>query len=248
MKVRTGNLCFSLCLLVFTICTAHTFGQNSATKDTMFKAPYVDIDEWRDTPVRHRYVHGGFTGRIWYTDHANHGDYVVPGDPGHLVSYLGVLQQALRDLSASVEKGIAPPANTNYKVTDGQVVLPSNAAERKGIQATVMVKANGNESIVSAENKPVVFTAVIDLPPNTGSIVHAAWDFENTGKFSVEEKFIGGNKTGSHVTLKNTYTFSKPGTYFPTLRVAFQRKGDAKTRYTLIKNLGRVRVVVKKDK
>ncbi|MEO6849722.1 MAG: hypothetical protein ABI166_03805, partial [Mucilaginibacter sp.] len=32
------------------------------TKDTLFKAPYVDIDEWRDVPVRHRYVHGGFKG------------------------------------------------------------------------------------------------------------------------------------------------------------------------------------------
>lgn len=29
------------------------------TKDTLFKAPYVDKDEWRDKPVRHRYVHGG---------------------------------------------------------------------------------------------------------------------------------------------------------------------------------------------
>ncbi|MDG2304746.1 MAG: hypothetical protein P8R42_08840, partial [Candidatus Binatia bacterium] len=26
----------------------------------MFDAPYVDVDEWRDTPVHHRYVHGGF--------------------------------------------------------------------------------------------------------------------------------------------------------------------------------------------
>ncbi len=24
--------------------------------------PYIDVDEWRDAPVRHRYVHGGFTG------------------------------------------------------------------------------------------------------------------------------------------------------------------------------------------
>src|SRR5262245_48481433 len=23
---------------------------------------YMDVDEWRDMPVRHRYVHGGFTG------------------------------------------------------------------------------------------------------------------------------------------------------------------------------------------
>lgn len=27
-----------------------------------FDAPYIDLDEWRDTPVRHRYVHGGFKG------------------------------------------------------------------------------------------------------------------------------------------------------------------------------------------
>jgi hypothetical protein len=26
--------------------------------------PYIDIDEWRDEPVRHRYVHGGFEGGI----------------------------------------------------------------------------------------------------------------------------------------------------------------------------------------
>jgi hypothetical protein len=25
-----------------------------------FAKPYVDDDEWRATPVRHRYVHGGF--------------------------------------------------------------------------------------------------------------------------------------------------------------------------------------------
>jgi hypothetical protein len=27
-----------------------------------FKEPYIDVDEWRDAPVRHRYVHGGFKG------------------------------------------------------------------------------------------------------------------------------------------------------------------------------------------
>src|SRR3974390_1644151 len=30
--------------------------------DPLFNRPYVDVDEWRDTPRRHRYVHGGFTG------------------------------------------------------------------------------------------------------------------------------------------------------------------------------------------
>lgn len=31
-------------------------------KDPQFQEPYVDVDEWKDTPVRHRYVHGGFRG------------------------------------------------------------------------------------------------------------------------------------------------------------------------------------------
>jgi hypothetical protein len=30
--------------------------------DPEFALPYVDVDEWRDAPVRHRYVHGGFEG------------------------------------------------------------------------------------------------------------------------------------------------------------------------------------------
>src|SRR5436190_10893402 len=29
-------------------------------RDPFFGPPYVDVDEWRDTPVRMRYVHGGF--------------------------------------------------------------------------------------------------------------------------------------------------------------------------------------------
>ena len=33
-----------------------------ATADPLFKTPYIDVNEWRDAPVRHRYVHGGFKG------------------------------------------------------------------------------------------------------------------------------------------------------------------------------------------
>lgn len=32
------------------------------TGDPLYTTPYVDIDEWRDRPVRHRYIHGGFEG------------------------------------------------------------------------------------------------------------------------------------------------------------------------------------------
>lgn len=32
------------------------------TTDTFFGEPFHDVDEWRDEPVRHRYIHGGFEG------------------------------------------------------------------------------------------------------------------------------------------------------------------------------------------
>ena len=30
--------------------------------DPLFTQPAIDVDEWRDKPVRHRYIHGGFKG------------------------------------------------------------------------------------------------------------------------------------------------------------------------------------------
>jgi hypothetical protein len=40
-----------------------------------FDQPYVDIDEWRDSPRRHRYVHGGFKGT-----HTRFSFYLPPGE------------------------------------------------------------------------------------------------------------------------------------------------------------------------
>jgi hypothetical protein len=35
-------------------------GFPNGSRDSMFDMPWVDIDEWRDKPVRHHYVHGGY--------------------------------------------------------------------------------------------------------------------------------------------------------------------------------------------
>ena len=35
---------------------------SAASIDPLFGQPYIDIDEWRDQPVRHHYIHGGFEG------------------------------------------------------------------------------------------------------------------------------------------------------------------------------------------
>ncbi len=182
--------------------------------------------------------------RLWYIDHALHGDFTKQEDPTHTISYLGALQQALRDLSAWVEKDVPPPATTHYKIVDGQVVVAPTAAERNGIQPVIVLTANGRERADVKAGEAVEFSAAIDVPAGAGSIVSAEWDFEDVGDFPVKESLDNKRTTNSRVTLQRTYTFAKAGIYFPTLRVAAQRQGDASTPFTRVQNLERVRVVV----
>jgi hypothetical protein len=186
--------------------------------------------------------------RIWYLDHAQHTPPVVsPGDPHPVITtdvidYGPVLQQALRDVAAWAERGVPPPSSSNYTVADGQVQLPGTAAERKGVQPTVDMTANGGVRAAVKVGEKVAFAAVIDAPPGAGSIVGAEWDFEGAGDFPV----VGDleDTRSHHVEVKTTYAFSAPGTYFPAVRASLQRTGDASTSYGRIPNLGRVRVVV----
>lgn len=184
--------------------------------------------------------------RLWYTDHANHADFPDPGDPDYIVSYLGVLQQALLDLSNWVEKGIAPAPTTNYNIIDGQVVVASSADNRGGIQPVVDVTVNGSKRADISAGESVAFNAVVEIPGGQGKLVHAAWDFDGSGTFKdvVDLADAKVSDKGSHIELTMRHTFTEPGTHFPVLRVASQREGDTETPYTKIQNLDRVRVVV----
>jgi hypothetical protein len=183
--------------------------------------------------------------RLWFTDRALHGDLSQQEYPTRTVSYLGILQQALRDLSAWCEKGIEPPTTTNYKIEDGQVIVPASASARKGIQPIVNLTIKGKKRADIKAGKKVNFSAVVELPANTGKIVSAEWDFDGVGTFPIQQKDFTFDEKMGCVTLKMTYKFTKTGTFFPTLKVASQREGDAKTPFTRIQNLDRVRVVVK---
>jgi hypothetical protein len=188
--------------------------------------------------------------RLYFIDNTMHTTQTAaPNDPRpvattRVISYQGALQQALRDLSAWVERGVAPPASTAYKVVDGQVQVPASAAERKGLQPVVKITANGKQRAEVAVGAKVEFAATIEVPPGAGSVVAAEWDYEGAGDFPASEKFTDAKNLKS-VKVKSSHSFSKPGTYFPALRASSQRQGDAQAQYALVQNLGRVRVVVK---
>ena len=193
--------------------------------------------------------------RLWFVDHAMHtGADPMPGmvladtEPARktrMVSYLGVLQQALRDLAAWVEHGVAPPANTEMELVDGQVRVPPAAAARRGVQAVVHVTANGSTRAEVDVGDAVHFTALVEVPFGAGTIVAVEWDFEGTGDYPVAERDVDGS--ADRLNLSATHAFAAPGTYFPALRVTTHRQGDTRTRHGRIQNLGRVRVVVRPD-
>jgi hypothetical protein len=180
--------------------------------------------------------------RLWYDDNANHTDPTTETQQTHAVAYSGTVQYALRELSAWVEQGVVPPATSEYTVQDGQVQVPAPASERKGIQPVVDLKVNGHERAEVAVGDAVTFTASIDVPAAPGKVVSAKWDVEGLGSFPDAAEL--GVPTSETVHVTTTRTFSKPGTYFPMLRVASQREGDPGTPFARSLNLSRVRVVV----
>lgn len=189
--------------------------------------------------------------RLWFTDHAMHQDPAVmpkvevhPARDTRVVGYRGVLEQALRDLSAWAERGVPPPASTAYELRDGQVALPARAADRKGIQPVVELTANGRQRADVKVGEAVCFVALVEIPPGTGTIVAAEWDFEGDASYPCAEAFTNEDLSYESLRLSRQFAFSRPGTYFPALRVTSHRLGRADDPHGRIDNLGRVRVVV----
>src|SRR5262245_20285453 len=67
--------------------------------DPRFGAPFIDVDEWRDQPVRHRYVHGGFEDT-----HTRFSFYFPPEE-----TYTGRFFQFLEGGAGGHENLLIPP-------------------------------------------------------------------------------------------------------------------------------------------
>ncbi|WP_457967242.1 PKD domain-containing protein [Arthrobacter sp. D1-29] len=206
----------------------------------------TDALPWHTDWYRHRVAASlgaaaADTYRVYFNDHADHQDAPVTGERAkHLVNWYGMAEQALRDVSAWAEKGIEPPASTNYQVTDAQIVVPDNAAARRGIQPTVDLTTQGKETAAAEAGQAVPLSAKAQVPPGAGKIVKAEWDLDGDGVYTDAPL----TRTGSVITLQTTATFDKPGTYFVALRVSSERDGDPTARFALAQNLDRVKIIV----
>jgi hypothetical protein len=182
------------------------------------------------------------TFRVWFTDYADHREGAVTGPRAtRVIPFTGILQQALLDVSAWAEKGVAPARSTRYSVDDTQIEVARSAAKRRGIQPVVDLTADGTDRVEVPAGRPVTFRARIEVPPGAGQVVAAEWDLAGTGTFTPAP--IGAPKQAVEVSVTHTYT--KPGTYFPALRGTAHRDGDSGAQFGRIPNLGRMRVVVR---
>lgn len=182
--------------------------------------------------------------RLWYNDNAPHGDVAETGEELRMVSYLGMLQQALLDMAAWVEKGIAPVPSTGYALVDNQIVLEEDTEKRGGVQPNVKLYANDGVCAPVKVGQTVHFRAEIQCPPGAGNVENVQWSFEGEQDYPYTGELESLPNHGSCAAARATasHVFAKPGTYFGVVRVTSNRRpGDP---YTRLRNLCRVRVVV----
>lgn len=179
--------------------------------------------------------------RIYFNENSGHGSFAGPADAKSAVatvSISGILNQALLDLAAWVERGVAPPPSSRYSLDAmNQVVLPDKASERHGLQPVIHLMVNGKIRAEVGVNQPVHLVGNIEMPPGAGQVIQHDW-YLGRSDFAYEP--------ATKVSATRTVSFPTAGEYTITLRAYAQRDGaEDTTSATLLENLARVRVVVR---
>ncbi|RMO80842.1 hypothetical protein ALQ33_00798 [Pseudomonas syringae pv. philadelphi] len=185
--------------------------------------------------------------RVWLNDNADHLDGSVVGSGSEdnqsvrLIDYNGILQQAVRDVSAWAENGDVPPASTRYELKNGQVALPADVSARKGIQPTVVLTSKSGAYTKAKVGEPITLLGNISVPKSAGKIVVTEWSATGSNDF-VDAPLP--HKPSESLAVHETFAYPKAGVYYPVLRVTSQREGNVDTEFARVRNLARVRVVV----
>lgn len=190
--------------------------------------------------------------RIYYMQRCMHGDMKYLGN-NMVVNYKGALLQALLDMADWIQLGKEPLQSTVYERIGSQIKEEPDAAKRGGIQAGIVLTANGQKCIQVKVGAEFRIRAEMLLPENAGEITSVCFDFNDSWSypippenlFPIEGKLIcKQNKSIYSAFAEITHHFDKPGIYFVSARVTSQRDGDIDDIFTQIENLDRVRIVV----
>ena len=195
--------------------------------------------------------------RIYYSERCMHGP-IAALENSQCTNYGGALRQALLDVSRWVEEGVEPLPSSNYTLQkDGQVTIPDDPKERRGMQCCIDFGAaaegeeNYKDCVRVKVGQPVHFHTKAVVPKDAGYITAIDYQFEDERKLICEHLYE--YKTEVTKTERNglhggesdiTHVYQEPGTHFASVRVMSQRKGDASENFTQVRNIARVRVIV----
>lgn len=182
--------------------------------------------------------------RLWYNANAPHGDADEVGDNLHIISYLGMLHQALVDVAAWVENGEAPADTSGYDMVDNQVKLYDDPVKRSGIQPMVDLAVNGEICTKVKAGEEVHVTAKVIMGPWAGEFESAEFSFEGEQDFPYTGTVTkeSADENCRYVEIETSHVFPKPGRYYAVVRVISNRKkGDG---YTRLRNLARACIIV----
>jgi hypothetical protein len=172
--------------------------------------------------------------RVWWIENADHAGPGPGAAAARYVDFAGALTQALDDLIAWVEEGVEPPPSTRYTIdADGVLRMPETAAERRGIQPTVMLEANGSRRVTVRRGESVVLRATAEAPAGS-EIVEVAWDPAGVGAWEAEPRADGS------VVVERDQVYPEPGVVLAGVRVRSRRPGSQQT----VDNLSHARIVV----
>ena len=156
-----------------------------------------------------------------------------------------------------MEKGIEPLPDTEYRYENGQIYVPDNAKERRGMQPVVTLTANGETCLHVKAGEPVKLEAKALLPQGAGYISEVRFAPEELREFPsmadqkalnaypvesdfevIEEDGLAGAKAAY------TYTYTEPGIHFASVRVRSTRSGKKDDTFTQVRNIARARIIV----
>ena len=170
-----------------------------------------------------------------------------------VVNYMGALYQSLLDMADWIQTGKEPLQTTSYRLQGGQILVESDASKRRGMQAGLVLTANGQKCAHVKAGGEFVLRAEATLPENAGEVTKIAfdvrdrWDFPGKVKdlFPLLGSVVPTQKDGVKGAYSEIiYRFDEPGTYMISARVSSQREGKKDDIFTQVKNLDRVCVVV----
>jgi hypothetical protein len=170
--------------------------------------------------------------RVYYQERGGHTNGGIVG---------GVFNQALIDMMAWAEKGVAPKPSSqwSFELPLTQVILSPDAAVRKGLQPVVNVTVNGSDLARVDVNQPVNLVARLEMPPTTGKIVQYDWTYGTVTDATIIEQPM------QHIDVTRRVSFTAPGDYVIRLSANGQRDGLVEPdNQTLAQNYQEVRVIV----